>query len=262
LGLRWPLPLLPAQILWCNVVTNGIADVALGFEKGEESLFRRPPRPIDEGVLDGALLERLAFVAVWLTVGTLGIFYWVMKQDGGLDLARVSALTTLVLFQKVHVFNCRSEDVSIFKKNLFSNKILFGGVLASLLIHIAALYLPWTQRLLHFQPLPWQVWVASISVAATAIIVNELHKRFRPRETVNRQTKWIGRLVRARRNRNEQLSENVRQRLDRIEEATQQNQESLAQLRQRSEDREADRQPDESASSAEAKTEDSSDRKS
>jgi Ca2+-transporting ATPase len=187
LALRWPLPLLPAQILWCNVVTNGIADVALGFEKGNPSLYRRPPRPTDEGVLDRNLIERLALVAVWLTIGTLAVFYWVAQMGGSLDLARVSALTTLVLFQKFHVFNCRSEDVSIFKTNLFSNKVLFLGVTASLLIHVAALYLPWTQTLLHFQPLPWQVWIAAIGVAATAIIVNELHKWLRPRSQPERE---------------------------------------------------------------------------
>lgn len=186
LALRWPLPLLPAQILWCNVVTNGIADVALGFEPGERSLFRRSPRPVDEGVLDRTLIERLAVVAVWLAAGTLGIFYWVYSGDGNLDLARVSALTTLVLFQKVHVFNCRSEDVSIFRKNLLSNKVLFVGVLASLVVHIAALYIPWTQTLLHFEPLSGRIWIAAIAVAATAIIVNELHKWLRPRPDARR----------------------------------------------------------------------------
>ena len=181
LVLRWPLPLLPAQILWCNVVTNGIADVALGFEKGDDSLYRRPPRPIGEGILDRMLIERLAIVAIWLTVGTLGVFYWVMRVDGDIALSRTSALTTLVLFQTVHVFNCRSEDVSIFKTNLFSNKMLWLAVLTTL-VHVAAIYIPWTQILLDLKPLPWQVWLASIVVASTAIAVNELHKWLRPRQ--------------------------------------------------------------------------------
>jgi len=194
LGMGWPLPLLPAQILWCNVVTNGIADVALGFEPGERALYRRPPRPTGEGVLDAALIERLIWVGIWLSLGTLGVFYWIyFHRDGSLALARVAALTTLVLFQKVHVFNCRSEDVSIFKKSLFANKVLLVGVLTSLAVHVAALYIPWTQELLHFQPLPWYVWIASIAVASTAILVNELHKRLRPRDVVNRPKSWISR---------------------------------------------------------------------
>ncbi|MEX2577640.1 MAG: HAD-IC family P-type ATPase [Verrucomicrobiales bacterium] len=183
LAARWELPLLPAQILWCNVVTNGIADVALGFEPGEKALYDRRPRPPREGVLNRMLIERLVVVGIWLSAGTLGVFWWVEFHRGdGLDLARTAALTTLVLFQMVHVFNCRSEDVSIFKKNLFGNKVLLLGVLASLALHVGALYLPATQKVLSVQPLSWEIWLAAAGVAATAIVVNELHKRLRPRE--------------------------------------------------------------------------------
>ena len=181
LGFRWPLPMLPAQILWVNVVTNGIADVALAFEPGERALVERPPRPLDEGVLDRTLIERLAFIGIWLAVGTLAVFAWSYLYRGDdVALARTAAVTTLVLFQVVHVFNCRSEDVSIFKKNLFSNKVLFGGVLASLGVHIAAMYLGPLQTLLDLQPLSWELWAASIAAGATAVVANELHKWLRP----------------------------------------------------------------------------------
>ncbi len=180
----WALPLVPAQILWCNVVTNGIADVALAFEPGDKSLVRRPPRPKAEGILNRMLIERLVLVGIWLAVGTLAVFYW---QWGGsednLALARTAALTTLVLFQKVHVFNCRSESVSIFKKSIFANKMLLIGVLASLCIHIAAVYTPVTQNLLSLEPLSLNHWGVSLGVALTAIIINELHKKFRTLET-------------------------------------------------------------------------------
>ena len=182
LGFDWPLPLLPAQILWCNVVTNGIADVALAFERGEKALFRRPPRPKSEGVLDRTLLERLVLVALWLAIGTVAVFYWSWELRGDdLTIARTMALTTMVLFQKVHVFNCRSEDISIFKKSLMSNKLLLLGVLTSMAVHVAALYLPVTQELLRVAPLDAQAWLVAVGVASTAIVVNELHKRLRPR---------------------------------------------------------------------------------
>jgi Ca2+-transporting ATPase len=189
LGLNWPLPLLPAQILWCNVVTNGIADVALAFEPGEPELYRRPPRPTSEGVLDATLLERLVIVGIWLALGVLGVFLWKWGfnfsewtgSEENLTVARTAALTTLVLFQKVHVFNCRSEDVSIFRKSLLANKLLFAGVLTSLGVHIAAVYIPLTQDLLSLAPLDAMTWLIATAVASTAIIVNELHKRLRPR---------------------------------------------------------------------------------
>ncbi|MDT8387721.1 MAG: HAD-IC family P-type ATPase [Thiogranum sp.] len=178
---RWPLPMLPAQILWSNVVTNGIADVALAFEPGEKALYNRPPRPPQEGVLDRTLLERLVLVGFWLATGTLAVFWWKSGGgDGDMTEARTAALTTLVLFQKVHVFNCRSEDVSIFHKSLLLNKVLFIGVSASLAVHIGAMYLPLTQDLLSLTPLDATTWGVSIAVALTAIIVNELHKRLRP----------------------------------------------------------------------------------
>lgn len=180
--LGWPLVLLPAQILWLNVVTNGIADVALAFEPGEKSLFRRPPRRPSEGVLDRVLLERLVIVGAWLGIGTLAMFWWQWGiQDEDLTTARTATLTTFVLFQKVHVFNCRSEDVSIFKTNLLTNKVLFLGVLASLGVHIAALHIPLTQQVLRVEPLSLGTWLVATGIALTAIIVNEAHKRLRPR---------------------------------------------------------------------------------
>ncbi|MEQ8846665.1 HAD-IC family P-type ATPase [Botrimarina sp.] len=241
LVLRWPLPLLPAQILWCNVVTNGIADVALGFEPGERALFRRPPRPISEGVLDRCLIERLVLVGVWLAAGTLGVFYLVYQQSG-VDLARVAALTTLVLFQMVHVFNCRSEDVSIFKKSLLGNKVLLWGVLASLAVHVAALYIPWTQRLLSFEPLPWWIWGVSIGVAATAILVNEGHKHFRPRDKVNQETwpaGWLRESSRRERDEPGVAPAELGRRLAEIEDTTRENRELLEQVVAKSERRSA-----------------------
>jgi cation-transporting P-type ATPase F len=182
LTLDWPLPLLPAQILWLNVVTNGIADVALAFEPGEEELFRRAPRATDEGLLDARLLERLAIVGVWLAAASVGVFWWQWEALGAdITTAQTATLTALVLFKKVHVFNCRAEDVSIFRKNLFSNKMLLIGVPATLGIHIGAMHLPWTQELLGIEPLDARSWAVAIGVAATAIIVNEAHKLLRPR---------------------------------------------------------------------------------
>jgi cation-transporting P-type ATPase F len=178
--LGWPLPLLPAQLLWINVVTNGIQDVALAFEPGEKSLYKRPPRPPEEGVLSRNLVERLVLIAVWLAVGTLGVFYWQWGGDeANLDVARTAAVTTMVLFQMVHVFNSRSEQASLFSKSPLTNKVLLLGTLGSLAVHVAAIYLPFTQEVLRFTPISAQTWGVAALVASTAIIVNEAHKRLR-----------------------------------------------------------------------------------
>jgi Ca2+-transporting ATPase len=183
LVLDWPLPLVPAQILWLNVVTNGIADVALAFEPGERSLFRRPPRPKSEGILDRVLLERLVVVGLWLAAGVVGMFWWQWSLQGeDLTAARTATLTTFVLFQMVHVFNCRSEDESVFSKSFFANRILLLGVLTSFAVHVGAMYFGPTQDLLSIEPMAPSTWMVAIAVASTAIVVNEAHKRLRPRQ--------------------------------------------------------------------------------
>ncbi len=178
---RLPLPMLPGQILWLNVVTNGVEDVALAVEPADPARFARPPRAPTEGILSRRLVERLVLVGLVLAAGTLWIFMTEYAGDpGNLEYARVAALTTMVLFQVFHVGNCRSEERSAFSLNPFSNRFLFFGVGLSLLLHVGALYLPVTQTLLHLQPLTVDSWLRITGVAATVIVAVELHKWLRP----------------------------------------------------------------------------------
>jgi Ca2+-transporting ATPase len=179
--MRLPLPLLPAQILWLNLVTNGLEDVSLALEPGEEELFRKPPRDPKEGILTRALIERGLAIGLVMAAGTLGMFIWERNSGATLDYARVTALTTLVMFQIFHVFNCRSEDQSIFSKNPFSNRFLLIGTVLSLAIHFGAMYFPPTQFLLRVEPLTLQTWGRLIMVALSAFIVVEIDKLLRRR---------------------------------------------------------------------------------
>ncbi|MDW8339501.1 MAG: HAD-IC family P-type ATPase, partial [Thermoleophilia bacterium] len=146
--LRFPLPFLPTQLLWLNLVTNGVQDVALAFEPGEKDVLERPPRPRREGIVSRVLWARTAVAGLVMAVGTLALFLHEWSQTDDLDRARTVALTTMVLFQAFHVGNCRSEHGSVVSKSPFSNRFLFLGTAAALGIHAAALYLPPTQYLL------------------------------------------------------------------------------------------------------------------
>ena len=180
LALRLPLPLLPAQILWLNLVTNGVEDVALAFEPAEPDAFREPPRDPREGVLSRRLVERLVLSGAVMAVGTLWIFVQEWSADPArLDYARVAALTTLVMFQVVHVGNCRSELRSAFAQSPLSNRFLLFGVAGSALLHLAAMYFPPTQQLLRLQPLAPDTWLRIAAVAVSIIAVVELHKLLR-----------------------------------------------------------------------------------
>jgi cation-transporting ATPase F len=177
LAFRFQLPFLPAQLLWINLVTNGVQDVALAFEPGEEDLKRRRPRPRDEGVISSLLWERTVIAGAVMATGTIGLF--LLELDNGIEYARSVAVTTMVLFQIFHVGNSRSEYLSAFRKSPFSNRFLFVGTAAALGLQIAALHLPFTQYVFEFEPLGPRAWLEIAAVAASVIVAVEFHKLIR-----------------------------------------------------------------------------------
>lgn len=174
--LGWPIPFVPAQILWINLVTNGLQDVALAFEPGEPNLLKRRPRPQREGVVTGRLLERLAGVGVVLAAGTLWTFWWVLEGTGDLDMARTAAVTQMVVFQFFHVFNSRSLDRSIFRVPPLSNRILFVSLIVAGSTHLAGLYWSPLQALLRTTPLDGATWLMIGAVGTLVVLGGELDK--------------------------------------------------------------------------------------
>ncbi|MBS3941099.1 MAG: HAD-IC family P-type ATPase, partial [Actinobacteria bacterium] len=122
LALGWPLILLPAQLLWLNLVTNGVQDVALAFEPAEPGVLDRPPRDPREGLVSRLLWTRTAVVAVVMGLGTLAVFRWSLDSTGSVETARTAAMTTMVLFQAVHVGNSRRERSSAFSTPPWTNR--------------------------------------------------------------------------------------------------------------------------------------------
>ncbi len=180
LALGMPLPFLPAQLLWLNLVTNGLQDVALAFEPGERGVLKRPPRGRKEGVISKLLWERTVVAGIVMAVGTLLLFWWELDRTGSLELAQTVALTTMVLFMAFHVSNARSETRSVFRLNPLSNPFLAVSVVVALAVHVAALYLPPTQFVLRVEPIVEPgTWVRMVLVASTILIAMELHKLLR-----------------------------------------------------------------------------------
>ncbi|MGK2935151.1 MAG: cation-translocating P-type ATPase [Gemmatimonadaceae bacterium] len=174
----WPLPFAAAQILWINLVTNGLQDVALAFEPGEPGLLRRRPRSPAEGVLDRRLLGRLGLIGVVLAAGTLGVFWWVLTTTNDLAAARSVAMTQMVVFQFFHVFNCRSLERSVFTIPPLSNKPLFLSLVAAAIAHAAALYLSPFQRIFDTVPPTAEQWLVIVAVGTVVVFGGELDKAF------------------------------------------------------------------------------------
>jgi magnesium-transporting ATPase (P-type) len=176
---RWPLLMLPAQLLWLNLVTNGLQDVALAFEPGEKAVRKRPPRDPREGVLSRLLWERTLLAGLVMAAGTLALFRWELDRTNSLGRAQTVALTTMVIYMAFHAGNARSETTSLLRFNPVANPFLFGAVLAALAVHVAALYLAPTQYILRVEPIEPAAWVRIVAVAATILLAIEVHKFLR-----------------------------------------------------------------------------------
>ncbi|MGD8484274.1 MAG: HAD-IC family P-type ATPase [Thioalkalispiraceae bacterium] len=171
-----PLPLTAVQLLWLNLVTNGIQDVALAFEPGEGDELQRPPRSPREPIFNRLMVERVATVSVVIGLVAFLAFDWLLQQGYSLDEARNSVLLLMVFFENVHVFNSRSETRSIFSLNPLRNIFLLLGTIAAQLIHIGAMYTPGLSEVLAIQPISLANWLHLLQLALIAILASELHK--------------------------------------------------------------------------------------
>jgi magnesium-transporting ATPase (P-type) len=174
-----PLPLVAVQLLWLNLVTNGIQDVALAFEGGEPGAMRRRPRPPSEGIFNRLMIQQT--VTAGLTMGVIVMINWVVLLELGFTEveARNRVLLLMVLLQNFHVFNARSEHVSAFKVPLSRNRILIVGVLLAQGIHLLAMHVPLMQHVLHVAPVSAWEWAVPFVMATTIIVAMEMFKWIR-----------------------------------------------------------------------------------
>jgi P-type Ca2+ transporter type 2C len=176
-----PIPYVPAQLLWINLVTNGLQDVALAFEPGEKDVIARPPRDPGEGIMSRLLIERTVLVGILIAAGVVYNFMGSIASGASLEKARSMAVTTMVFFQFFQAWNSRSELQSVFKMNLMSNPFLFYSMLAAFFAQLAFLYVPAMQWLFRTEPITAQEWLRILMISSTVIIVVEIDKWLRRR---------------------------------------------------------------------------------
>jgi len=149
-----PLPLFPVQLLWVNLITDGIPALALGVEPAEPNLLNRPPRNPQAGFLRGRELRDILIEGSTIGVATLGIFIFELfyrSASLGADLAytyaQTSAFSVLVVSQLFHSLNCRSLTIPLYKVGLFGNRFLILAFFGSLGIHFLVIYTPFLQTI-------------------------------------------------------------------------------------------------------------------
>lgn len=172
----FPIPLLPVQLLWLNLVTDGIQGVALAFEPGEGDALQRKPRKPSEPIFDRMMVERIAVAVIVVGVGGFAVFAGALLLGWSEFSARNLLLLTMVLFENFHIGNCRSETKSAFSLSPLRSPVLFFGTIGAFLLHLLAMYTPILQSVLKTEPVDLWVWGLLIAIAVTIVPAVEWHK--------------------------------------------------------------------------------------
>ncbi|MGE3979688.1 MAG: HAD-IC family P-type ATPase, partial [Nitrospira sp.] len=181
-----PLPLLPIQILWMNLVTDGFPALALAVDPKAPDLMRQPPRQTQARLLDGGRLWTILGEGMMLAVIALsGFSYSLFVWQQSIDQARTVTFAVMVAAQLVHAFNCRSDRWSLLQVGVTTNRPLIWAVLVSLALQIAILATPFMQPIFKVAPLPMEDWELLVAMTLLPLVIMETIKWFRRRRATN-----------------------------------------------------------------------------
>jgi Ca2+-transporting ATPase len=172
LGLN--LPLLPTQILWLNLVTDGVSDVALAAEPGHGDVLEEPPQKTKEGILSKEMIPFIILMTCIMAIFTLTIFNAYLPQ--GIEKARTAAFVVMAFTQLFNVLNMRSFRKSIFKIGFSTNKYIIVSLLVSIILLVIVIYVPFFQNMFHFVPLSLMELLTISLLSSVVFWFDELYK--------------------------------------------------------------------------------------
>ncbi|APU61580.1 calcium-translocating P-type ATPase, SERCA-type [Clostridium botulinum] len=170
-----PTPLLPIQILFVNLATDGLPAIALGVDPPGTDIMSEKPRPKNESIFARGLKEKIIIRGSLIGVCTVLSFMAGSYYGFTLETCRTLALSTLIMSQLIHVFECRSERHSIFEIKYFTNIYLVGAVAISIVMLISILYIPFMQNVFHTVALNLAQWLIVIFFSGTIAFINSLY---------------------------------------------------------------------------------------
>ena len=174
------MPLVAIQILWLNVVTDGIQDFALSFERAENDIMKEKPRDPKESLFDKTILEEIIVAGTIIGLIVFAVWYYLIKvAHMNVPTARGYIMALMVFIQNIHVFNCRSEHASAFKVPLKSNKLIVFGVIASVLLQVIVMEVDALSTLLQTVVVPFSSMIGLFAIASIVLVLMELYKKIR-----------------------------------------------------------------------------------
>lgn len=175
-----PLPLLPVQILWVNLVTDGLPAMALGVDPNDHNIMNRQPRNPRESVFSRGLSRKIIGRGLQIGISTVLVFAAVYFGKNDLAEARTMAFCTLVFTQMFHVFDCRSEAMSVFEAGLFKNKYLLAATVCSVFMQLLVVYHPFMREIFATVPLTLTDWMVILCVSGWTFMISGVrHLLFR-----------------------------------------------------------------------------------
>ena len=176
-----PLILIPVQILWMNLVTDGMTAVALGIEPADKGSMNRPPRDVHEPILDRRGIIVIALLGSYIGLATLWLFHYYLEKDpeNGIVLAQTVAFTGIIILEKMNVLNFRSLREPMAAIGFFSNKWLLSAMVFTVVLQACAVYVPFLQDILHTTAMGWEDWGIIVLVALPILVITETYKWIR-----------------------------------------------------------------------------------
>jgi Ca2+-transporting ATPase len=178
-----PLPLLPLQILWINLVTDGLPALALSVERPERDVMARPPRRSSESLLGDGMLWHIGWVGLLIGGLSLGLGLWGWQT--GNQAWQSMIFTTLALLQIAHVLAIRVERASVVGRAFFANRALLGSVVLLVALQLAVLYMPWLQAVFSTVPLSGTELLVCVILSSVVFWAVEAEKLLRRRGSVD-----------------------------------------------------------------------------
>ncbi|MFO9701334.1 cation-translocating P-type ATPase [Legionella pneumophila serogroup 1] len=175
----WPLPLLPIQLLWINLVTDGLPAIGLATDMSEPGILNRPPRATQKSMMDMAFFKRVTFVGCLTALVTLGVFAYEYLIDKDLIQAQDAAFSVLVTAELLRAFGARSDTKNIWQVGLFSNLRLFFIVSISFSLQVLIHHIPALRELFGIQPVSFTQCLVWILLGMVPLLVIEAQKRLR-----------------------------------------------------------------------------------
>ena len=172
-----PIPLVPIQLLWLNLVSDSFPALALGTEAGEPGIMKKKPRDTKEPILNKSLSTGILILSIAQTAAVLTAFRWALNNyNKDLEIARTLAFTTLVVVELFMAFTCRSERYPVIKLGIFSNRALVLATITSFVLGIAVLYIPFLQPIFKTVSLGIRDWVMILLLSIIPVLTGEIYK--------------------------------------------------------------------------------------